>query len=365
MFRAMMWILLFFAAVVMPRSSSAEIAPPDSAITHSLDAYPYIFYTPETKIAFGGGASLTWRDSGGNADLSPNSIMMALTFTQRKQMIVAITPEVYTANRKWLINGFLGYYHYPDKYWGIGNNTPDSAEEDFEPRFADIDALGQRLFTDALMAGLVWKFTDYRPHEVPPGGTLDQGGVLGADGSTSSGLGVVVTYDTRQPRFSAHSGHFLQMKTVFFRKAVGSTHHFNRTTVDLRHYLPVGRSMVLALQGNGQFSHGDVPFNMLPLLGGKYSMRGYYFGRFRDNYLLTGQAELRFPVWKRFRGVVFMGAGATAPTMDHFTWEGLKPSVGLGLRYIFDPQENIVLRMDFGFGENGNNGLYIMINEAF
>jgi len=51
--------------------------------------------------------------------------------------------------------------------------------------------------------------------------------------------------------------------------------------------------------------------------------------------------------------------------MDKFTWGGFKPSVGLGLRYIFDVRENIVLRMDFGFGENGNSGLYIMINEAF
>ena len=37
----------------------------------------------------------------------------------------------------------------------------------------------------------------------------------------------------------------------------------------------------------------------------------------------------------------------------------------LVLPYIFNVRENIVLRMDFGFGENGNSGLYVMINEAF
>jgi len=94
-------------------------------------------------------------------------------------------------------------------------------------------------------------------------------------------------------------------------------------------------------------------------------MRGYFAGRFRDHKLITGQAELRYPLWRRFRGVVFAGAGAVASSLDHFTWGGLKPSAGFGLRYVFDVRENIVLRMDFGFGENGNNGLYIMINEAF
>lgn len=94
-------------------------------------------------------------------------------------------------------------------------------------------------------------------------------------------------------------------------------------------------------------------------------MRGYFYGRFRDNEMITGQAELRYPLWHRFRGVVFAGAGSVAPAMDKFTWRGFNPSVGLGLRYIFDVRENIVLRMDFGFGENGNSGLYIMINQAF
>jgi len=54
-----------------------------------------------------------------------------------------------------------------------------------------------------------------------------------------------------------------------------------------------------------------------------------------------------------------------ASSVDEFNWGSLKPSVGVGLRYVFDTRENIVLRMDFGFGENGNHGLYIMINEAF
>lgn len=365
MFHSILSFVFLCGLVAAPLSAVANSDEPDTANTQTLAAYPYIFYTPETKIAFGGGGSYAWHYTGEDSDLSPNSILVALTYTQQKQFIAAITPEIYTKNRKWLLNGFLGFYHYPDKYWGIGNNTPDSAEEDFEPRFWDVDALAQHLIIEGLMAGLVWKFTDYQPGEILEGGLLDQDDVLGSGGSTSSGLGLVATYDTRRPRFSSRSGYFLQMQTVLFRKAFGSTYHFNRTIVDMRHFLPLGNSMVLAVQGFGQFTHGEVPFNMLPFLGGKYSMRGYYFGRFRDNYLLAGQAEFRYPIWNRFRGVVFAGVGSTAPEMGQFTLKDLKPSVGLGLRFVLDPQDNIVLRLDIGFGEDGNNGLYIMINEAF
>ncbi len=366
--RSVLWATIILAALLCGSAAEAAEASPDSAATTSgrtLDAYPYVFYTPETKIAFGGGGTLTWRYAGEDSLLAPNSIMAAITFTQRKQMIIALTPEIFTRNRKWLLNGYLGYYHYPDKFWGIGNDTPDSAEEDFEPRYGVLEAYGQHVLKGGLMAGLAGYFMEYQPYEVPAGGTLDSGDVPGAKGGLSSGLGLMATYDTRHPRFSAHSGNYLQWKSVFFREAFGSDYHFTRTTIDLRHYKPLGKTVVLALQGYAQFTGGIVPFNMMPLLGGKYAMRGYFYGRFRDNEMITGQAELRYPLWHRFRGVVFAGGGSVAPSVSKFTWGGFKPSMGLGLRYVFDVKENIVLRMDFGFGENGNNGLYIMINEAF
>ena len=51
--------------------------PADSVGTSTLDVYPYIFFTPETKIAIGGGRSYTWRYAGEDPDLAPNSVMAA------------------------------------------------------------------------------------------------------------------------------------------------------------------------------------------------------------------------------------------------------------------------------------------------
>jgi hypothetical protein len=44
--------------------------------------------------------------------------------------------------------------------------------------------------------------------------------------------------------------------------------------------------------------------------------------------------------------------------------QGLKPSLGSGLRYAIDKKEKLNLRLDVGFGHH-SYGLYFNITEAF
>jgi hypothetical protein len=43
----------------------------------------------------------------------------------------------------------------------------------------------------------------------------------------------------------------------------------------------------------------------------------------------------------------------------------MKYSVGAGLRFLFNKEEKVNLRMDIGFGSDGNRGVYFGIEEAF
>ena len=43
----------------------------------------------------------------------------------------------------------------------------------------------------------------------------------------------------------------------------------------------------------------------------------------------------------------------------------MKYSYGLGLRFLFNKQQKINLRMDIGFGSDGSRGIYFGIQEAF
>jgi hypothetical protein len=94
-------------------------------------------------------------------------------------------------------------------------------------------------------------------------------------------------------------------------------------------------------------------------------MRGYFEGRYRDNIFATAQLEYRQYFWWRLSFVVFAGIGEVAPDLLSFRLRELKPSYGAGLRFLFNKEQRVNLRVDLGFGEDGNSGIYFGIEEAF
>ena len=93
-------------------------------------------------------------------------------------------------------------------------------------------------------------------------------------------------------------------------------------------------------------------------------MRGYYEGRYRDRQYLAGQAEYRFPLWWRIGGAAFAGMGDVAPDLGSFTFSSLKPSYGLGLRFMINKEEKVNIRLDYAWGKE-TSGFYLEITEAF
>ena len=93
-------------------------------------------------------------------------------------------------------------------------------------------------------------------------------------------------------------------------------------------------------------------------------MRGYYSGRYRDNSYVAFQVEYRQFFWWRFGFVAFAGIGDVAEELTKINLHELKTTLGFGLRFIFNEEEKINLRMDVAFGK-GTNGVYFGIEEAF
>jgi outer membrane protein assembly factor BamA len=145
---------------------------------------------------------------------------------------------------------------------------------------------------------------------------------------------------------------------------LGADFEFNQTTLDLRRYLPIGESRVVALRALGIASGGTVPFQLMPQLGGDQLLRGYFGGRFRERQLLAAQAEFRSRVWKRLGLVAFAAAGQVARDLDGLGIDRFRYSGGLGLRFLLISQEGMNLRADFGFGED-QSAFYIGFGEVF
>jgi hypothetical protein len=331
----------------------------------SFVALPYAFYTPETKFAFGGGSIYSFRPVDGSPSDRPSNVRIALTYTQLNQMILALLPEIYLMSERYYFKGFCGYYLYPNKFWGIGNDTPDGAEENYEQNDFESYINVQKRIRPGLYIGLQYQYQYMSPEKLSARGVLRDGTIPGSEAGTASGLGVVINHDTRNHVYQPSTGFYNQFCAVFFGRTVGSDYTFTLLSIDLRKYFSLFGPHVLAFQTYDSFITGEPPFQMLSLLGGSYYMRGYYRGRYRDKNMITFQTEYRFPLFWRFGAVGFAGFGDVAHDIEKFRLNQFKYSLGFGFRFMFDPQEKINARLDVGFGKGENAGIYAMVLEAF
>ena len=111
---------------------------------------------------------------------------------------------------------------------------------------------------------------------------------------------------------------------------------FRRLDADVVQHLPVLReSLILSLRGRlySILGDDDVPFFLLPPLGGSHSLRGFPSLRFRDRHSMLMSAEYRWtPNRAALDAAIFVDSGKVAPSWDDLDFNGLKTSVGIGLR---------------------------------
>ncbi len=77
----------------------------------------------------------------------------------------------------------------------------------------------------------------------------------------------------------------------------------------------------------------QIPFFMLPSLGGGTSLRGFSSWRFRDQNSLLLQAEWRIMVNRFFDSALFYDAGKVTARRSDLDLKGLKSDYGIGLRF--------------------------------
>jgi outer membrane protein assembly factor BamA len=346
-------------------ADSVGAVPATSVRKNGFLALPVVFYKPETRIAFGGVGIYYFREEGSQEETRASSIQAGFIYTQRGQIITKIEPQVFLHDEEFYLQGDISFFKYPDKFFGIGNATPDAAEEDYTPQIFRFRANLQYQLMRHFFTGIRYNLINYRILVYQQGKSLEQRMIPGSNGGFLSGFGVVMKWDTRDNVFLPSSGNALELSTLSFQRAFGSEFTYNVLTLDLRQYITVVDGTSLALQLYGGFSNGSPPFQYMQRLGGEKLMRGYLEGRYLDRNYITLQAEYRMPLWWRFGAVVFAGVGDVAPSLSAFVLNEFKTSKGFGLRYTVSKEEKLNIRVDLGFGQNGNTGFYLTAAEAF
>lgn len=339
-------------------ATAATNAPQDGL---QWAGFPVVFYTPETSAGFGGGLTVTRREPGQESSERPDHLSVFGLGTLKNQWMVFAIPELYLGGGAWKARAPVGYRDFPDKFHGIGPDATEDAEEDFTARGPSVEPMLLSHVVEDLWFGAAYRWKNTDISDLEPGGALAGGGVPGAEGGVTAGLGPWLEWDGRDRIFNPTRGGFHRISAIWSRDALGSDFGYDEYTLDLRHYLPAGREGVVALQILAQSVSGDVPFTELPRLE---AMRGVLNNLYRDARAVAAQAEYRFPIRGRFSGVVFGSVGQVAGAWEDLDFDGLKSAGGAGLRFMLNRRERINLRFDLGFSETGAQP-YIRIMEAF
>ncbi|MCM0604872.1 MAG: BamA/TamA family outer membrane protein [Xanthomonadaceae bacterium] len=275
---------------------------------------PALSYRPETDWAFGGFYLKTFRLRDELEDSRPSSYRLVGLMSLRGQWGVQLFPELYLSDEKYRINGELGYYSLPDRFYGLGTDTSPSLYTGFATQFPRFRLIARRQWDKKIGVGPVIEF-EQRINQLRTTGEL-----LGVNEARTLGLGVILSYDTRDSIFFPKQGEFLEWSALMHSEAFVSQFSFSRFRLDLRKYFSYDfLESVLAVQHWMQWTLGDVPFTSLTTLGGSRVLRGYWEGRFRDRIGWATQAEYRFIVWQKIGAAVFGSLGSVANTFDQIT----------------------------------------------
>jgi len=326
--------------------------------------YPYAFYSPETELAFGVGGMAYFRLAD-VPDIELSNIILSGYYTINNQYKITLTPELYLNAKGDFLTSDIYFGEFLDKFYGFGGESEEIDDPDYLTKDFGIYINYQKNFTANIEAGIIYDYLNSSISDKKTNPFLADDNLLGSEGGVSSGLGISLAWDSRDFAYVATRGWYYYASATFYSEALGSTFDFNEYLFDFREYYRLGSAKhMFAFQGYGKFTRGNPPFYEVPRLGGGTTMRGYFEGRYRDNNYLTVQMEYKAVLFWRIGGVLFAGMGDVAGEFKYFKLVNAKYSYGFGFRYIFDKEERLTIRADFGFGNN-TSGVYFSMQETF
>jgi hypothetical protein len=156
------------------------------------------------------------------------------------------------------------------------------------------------------------------------------------------------------PGYSRH-GSLLGATFHDYRQQNDGPYSFQRVDGVAEQYVPILHGnwvLYFGLRGSTTTtdSGNQVPFFLLPDLGG-HDLRGFGNYRFRDRPSILLTAEYRWYVQEFVDAAIFYDAGKTVPDRKSLDFDGLKSSIGAGIR--FHTPQTTALRLEVTHSREG------------
>ena len=373
-------VLLILAAICHSGFSQSNFLPKfirkmyfdkDTTRKNSFVILPVLSTAPETGVEAGGAGLLSFYTDSLNRNTRVSNVFAYATITTKGQSRFSLSTNYWLPNNNYHYIAALSYINFPFDFYGVGNNTLKSNADRLGLKRFKLAMNGEKKIGDYFYAGLVAGGFDYRFTSKNKTGIFETDpGIEGRDGGTTLYLGPTFIFDNRNNNTYTTKGAVI---TSYFdlMKGIGSNSKYSGGLFNIEYsqFFKLNKHLVLGFDVQEQSLTGSQsPFYLLPALGSDEIMRGYYNGRFRDRNLLAAQTELRYRITDRIGIVGFVGTGQV--WNSSFSLDEFKPNYGGGLRYFFDLEKGLSVRIDYGVGEKRPNearlsGLYIGLGEAF
>ena len=338
----------------------------DTAKRINYLAIPILFKTPETGWAYGLSTSINFKTTHKHDSLTRISVITALgIFSQRQQNIQGLDATIYFPKEKYIL--YFNSYHsyFPDNFWGIGQYSKNSDLERYVFEQFSVSPHIKRKFFKHTFFGILADYQNLIKLKFNQGGLMDLLPFYGKSNYYLTGLGLTVSYDTRNSTFWPTKGLFLQTQFTSYNKELVSSYSFNKWMVELRLFKQIAKGHILATQLYNCSTSGKTPYLSMATLGGAGNLRGLYQGRYRDNSMYSAIVEYRAHIYWKISACVFGGVGDVYNQPKNINIGSLKASFGGGLRLTILDKENLNLRVDYGYSDNYNRGFYFTIGECF
>ena len=89
---------------------------------------PIFYYTPETSFAFGAAVQYYFRPAEADVTSRPSTLVPVFVYTTRNQVTAEFNSELWWDQEANHFFGFAVYSRFPDKFYGIGNDTSQDDE---------------------------------------------------------------------------------------------------------------------------------------------------------------------------------------------------------------------------------------------
>ena len=393
-------------------TANSSLSRWDALMNWNFMALPYPSYSPETSWQFGITGVWYFHTSKHSSQFSDLNFDMG--YTLNRQWYINANSRIYfNTSTRWYLDAYLSAKHYPDLFFGTTNNI-DSVYNPairYTSNFVDIQARPSFYITKHWLAGATLRLryensiisqqsTVNSQQKLIPNGnhrplTVDHrqnnSSLLTPNSSLPNGfgekiflgIGGAISYDTRSNNYYPLHGLFFKTSITYYQQfslnnsspklgevpqAEGyanfqlSTFNFQ---IDLRHYIPLYRELILAWNFRSEIAVGNnVPFQLLPTIGGQDLVRGIRQNKFKDNTLFALQTELRIPIWRFLKSAVFASIGDVY-NYNNWHWATPKIGYGVGLRACIH-QAKTNIRFDVARQNYSNDwSFYFTVKEAF